>query len=71
MIQYQFGATESGHPIAVVHISENSDPIKMLRAMKQAFPALWQQVNLEIVVAQEQPRVNGVNRILNAEGKTE
>ena len=37
--------------------AEMVEPLKLLRAMKQAFPELWQQVHLEIGVPQNGKRL--------------
>lgn len=67
MLQFRFGKNEAGYPVTLVTQQEPMDALKLLRAMKNAFPEVWAQVNLEIVVPQK--GANGVNRILDAEGK--
>ena len=65
-MQLAFGRKD-GTPVMLGSIQEQLDPLAMLRLIKAQFPELWQQVHLEITVA-ESPKMNGVNRILNAEG---
>lgn len=57
--------------MALIGATEQMDALKLMRALHQAFPDAWAQVNLEMVVAKQQPMANGVNRILNADGKPE
>ena len=68
MIQFQFGKNDAGYPLGVITMQEQADPLKLLRGLKQCFPELWAQVNLEIMVP---TGANGVNRIFNADGKAD
>lgn len=69
MLNFTFGVTESGHPMALIGATEQMDALKLMRALHQAFPDAWAQVNLEMIVAKQQPQANGVNRILGVDGK--
>lgn len=52
MINIQFGKhNQTQQPVVVVTTQEVADPLKLLRGLKQAFPGLWQQVHLELVVS--------------------
>ena len=65
MLQLAAGKNQLGQDIAAITIQETLEPLPLLRALKQSFPQLWAQVNLEMYV----PMPGGVNRILNSEGK--
>lgn len=59
---------EAGHDVLLmgmqgqprVQLAEQLEPLDLLRKLKQLFPALYQQVGLEIIV----PQNGSVNRIV-------
>lgn len=64
-------ANEQARPMLTIKSvqAETVDPLDMLRMMKQQYPQAWQQVAMEIIVPA--PGANGVDRLLNRDGKPE
>ena len=65
-MQINMGRTPAGEPVLMFTSQQQVDPLALLRNLKKGFPDLWQQVHLEIIIANP-PQVDE-RKILNANG---
>lgn len=65
MLTFTFGKTPAGAPMGLIESQEPVDAVRLMRALKHAFPEVWRQVNLEIDIVA--PAID-TKRLIEANG---